>query len=107
MSSPDDFKDIKGKIFRVPLSFRGWPKWVVWLLSIVGVVYVLNPTWGVFEAIPDSLPIIGNLDEGLAYLLVYYGIMEFIAPYIDFGAETNPDDSDDVVNAEWNETPET
>jgi len=100
MSEPKDFDDIKGKFLRVPLSFRGWPKWLVFTLSAVGVVYILNPTLGVFEFLPDNLPIIGNLDEGLAYLLVYYGIMEFIGPYLNFN---KPTQGDDVINAEWEE----
>ena len=29
----------------------------------LGVLYLLTPTWGVFELIPDNLPIFGNLDE--------------------------------------------
>lgn len=101
MSEPKDFDDIKGKFLRVPLSFRGWPKWLVFALSAVGVLYILNPTLGVFEFLPDNLPIIGNLDEGLAYLLVYYGIMEFVGPYLNFSKPTPPED--DVVNAEWEE----
>ena len=107
MSQPGHFKDIKGKLFRVPLSMRGWPKPVVWLLGLVGVIYVLNPTAGIFELLPDNLPIIGNLDEGLAYLLVYYGVMEFFTPYINFGKTEPPgpddDDDEDVINADWEE----
>lgn len=105
MTDPKDFSEIKGNIFRVPLSFRGWPKWVVWALSAIGIIYVLNPTAGFLEFLPDNLPIIGNLDEGLAYMLIYYGIMEFIAPYIGFGDTQQPqgDDDEDVVNAEWAE----
>jgi uncharacterized membrane protein YkvA (DUF1232 family) len=33
------------------------------------VVYMLNPTAGFFEFIPDSIPFIGNVDEGLIMLL--------------------------------------
>ena len=108
MTDPQNFNEIKGSIFRVPLSFRGWPKWVVWALSAIGVLYILNPTAGILEFLPDNLPIIGNLDEGLAYMLINYGIMEFIAPYISFG-NANPqqgqpqDADDDVINAEWEE----
>jgi Protein of unknown function (DUF1232) len=40
------------------------------LLSIC-VVYILNPTAGIFEILPDNIPIFGNIDEGLAtYLLL-------------------------------------
>lgn len=32
-------------------------------LSAFCVVYLVNPTLGVFEFLPDNLPIVGNLDE--------------------------------------------
>lgn len=60
-----------------PLSSRGWPRWLVFSMAILGVIYVLNPTFGVFELIPDNLPFIGNLDEGVAYLLILAGLVEF------------------------------
>ena len=37
---------------------------------IIGIIYILNPTFGVFEIIPDNLPYIGNLDEASAVLLI-------------------------------------
>ena len=38
-------------------------KWV----GVLGCgLYLLNPTFGVFEIFPDNLPFIGNLDEGAA-----------------------------------------
>lgn len=61
----------------IPLSRRGWPKWLVYLLGLLGVVYMLNPTAGFIELIPDNLPIVGNLDEGLALMLVIAGLVEF------------------------------
>jgi Protein of unknown function (DUF1232) len=39
------------------------------MIMIVCVLYVLNPTAGVFELLPDNLPIIGNIDEALAVYL--------------------------------------
>lgn len=85
---------------RQPLSERGWPKWVVYVLAAVGLVYVLNPTAGIFELLPDNIPGLGNIDEGLAYLLVYYGLNEFFTrkPL----RPTRPNE-DDVVDGEWEE----
>ncbi|MEM9778149.1 MAG: hypothetical protein AAF902_26470 [Chloroflexota bacterium] len=60
-----------------PLSERGVPKIMVYLLSIVGLVYMLNPTAGIIELIPDVTPFVGNLDEGGAFLLLWYGLLEF------------------------------
>lgn len=59
-----------------PLSNYGWPSWLVYLLAVVGVIYLLNPTLGILEFIPDNLPIIGNLDESVAVMLVLAGIVE-------------------------------
>jgi len=51
----------------------------IFLLGLFCLIYILNPTAGIFELIPDNLPIIGNLDEAaaLAALLMclkYFGI---------------------------------
>jgi len=40
------------------------------LLGLLSVIYVLNPTAGVFELIPDNIPLIGNLDEAAAIALL-------------------------------------
>jgi len=39
---------------------------LVALAAMLSLVYLLNPTFGVFEFIPDNLPFIGNLDEATA-----------------------------------------
>lgn len=33
------------------------------ILIIICIIYLVNPTLGIFELIPDNLPIIGNIDE--------------------------------------------
>ena len=46
--------------------------------AVIGVVfsllYVLNPTFGVFELLPDNLPGLGNLDEAGATALLIFGL---------------------------------
>lgn len=37
---------------------------------IVGIIYILNPTMGLFELLPDNLPIVGNLDEAAAVYMI-------------------------------------
>ncbi len=49
------------------------------ILGIICVVYLINPTAGLFEFLPDNLPFVGNLDEaGATALLIsslsYFGI---------------------------------
>ncbi len=60
----------------IPLSSRGIPRWLIYLAALVGFAYLLNPTAGIIEAIPDNIPLIGNLDEGVATMLVWYGLLE-------------------------------
>jgi uncharacterized membrane protein YkvA (DUF1232 family) len=54
-------------------------KTVVFCLGLLSALYILNPTAGFFELIPDNLPFIGNLDEAAAVTLLlmcmrYFGI---------------------------------
>lgn len=65
------------RAFTTPLTSRGWPLWLVYLMAVLGLVYILNPTLGILELVPDNLPIVGNLDEGVAFMLIWFGIVEF------------------------------
>jgi uncharacterized membrane protein YkvA (DUF1232 family) len=46
-------------------------------LGIVSIVYLLNPTAGVFELLPDVIPFAGNVDEGLACYILY-SVIEYM-----------------------------
>lgn len=46
-------------------------------LGLIAVVYLLNPGAGIFELIPDNLPIIGNLDEAAAVALLLGSLRYF------------------------------
>lgn len=41
-------------------------KFGIFLLALFCLLYILNPAAGIFELIPDNLPLIGNLDEAAA-----------------------------------------
>jgi len=76
---PPDPEEEPNKSFNFkPLTSYGIPRWLVLVLSAFGFLYILNPTFGLIEFIPDNLPIIGNLDEGVAFLLVMYGVLELM-----------------------------
>lgn len=67
------------------------------LLGVFCLLYILNPTAGIFELIPDNLPLIGNLDEaaavaGLLMCLKYFG---FELP--DFFRRGEKDDNDITI----------
>ena len=65
-------------LLTTPLSLRGVPTWAIYLFAVIGLVYTLNPTAGLIELLPDTLPIVGNLDEGAAFLMLWYGLVEFL-----------------------------
>ncbi len=51
----------------------------VFCLGLAALIYLLNPGSGLFEFLPDNLPLIGNLDEAaavavLAACLQHFGI---------------------------------
>lgn len=42
---------------------------LVWIVvGIVSLAYLANFTFGVIEVLPDNLPLVGNVDEGVATL---------------------------------------
>lgn len=43
--------------------------WMAFCL-VISVVYILNPSAGMLELIPDNIPVIGNLDEAAAVVLL-------------------------------------
>ena len=54
-------------------------KIIIIITGILSALYLINPTAGLFEIIPDNLPILGNLDEATATTLLlaslsYFGI---------------------------------
>jgi len=53
---------------------RPWQRRLIAFCAIaLGIVYLINPTAGVLELIPDALPFVGNLDEAAATALVIWG----------------------------------
>jgi uncharacterized membrane protein YkvA (DUF1232 family) len=43
---------------------------VVFCLGLAALIYLLNPGAGLFEILPDNLPLVGNLDEAAAMALL-------------------------------------
>lgn len=85
--------------FLKPLSLRGIPMWMIYLSALLGALYILNPTLGVLEFIPDNLPIIGNLDEGVAFTLLWYGLVEFFeGPKYHSPPVADVDDDDNIID---------
>lgn len=47
------------------------------VLMVLSVVYILNPTAGVFELLPDALPFVGNIDELFAFYVLAASIQYY------------------------------
>ncbi len=52
---------------------------IVGLIGAFSAIYLVNPTAGFIELIPDNIPIVGNLDEAGAVMLLisclaYFGV---------------------------------
>jgi len=41
---------------------------------VLGALYILNPIAGLFELLPDNIPFVGNVDEGLAVYIIMSSI---------------------------------
>ncbi len=50
---------------------------LIGLMGVLGVVYLLNFGFGIWEFLPDNLPIIGNVDEVVAVYFVYISLNYF------------------------------
>ncbi|MDX9750241.1 MAG: DUF1232 domain-containing protein [Flavobacteriales bacterium] len=69
-------------------------KLLVALAGFLALIYLMNPTFGVLEILPDHIPLVGNLDEATATMVLlgalrYFGLdltrLFTGRPAIDFG----------------------
>jgi hypothetical protein len=44
------------------------------LAAWIGAAYVVDPSFGAFELLPDAAPFVGNLDEAAAAVLAFVGL---------------------------------
>ena len=50
---------------------------VVLACGLVALIYLTNPGAGIIELIPDNVPLVGNLDEAGATLLLFSALKYF------------------------------
>ena len=55
-------------------THKGLPKLAYVGIALFCVFYLINPTAGVIEFIPDNFPIIGNIDEATATAGLLYSL---------------------------------
>ena len=66
---------------------------IVIAVGILSTLYILNPTAGVFEIIPDNMPLIGNLDEAAAVALIISCFAHFGFDLRLFGRKRDKDNA--------------
>jgi hypothetical protein len=59
------------------------------ILALSSIIYLLNPKAGIFEALPDNIPVVGNINEGLASFILYSSIEYFRGRQIGFFGQRN------------------
>jgi len=52
-------------------------KTFVMIVGIFATLYLINPTLGVFEFLPDNIPFLGNVDEATATILLISALAFF------------------------------
>ncbi len=67
----------------------------IFFLGLLSLIYLLNPTAGIFELIPDNIPLIGNLDEAAAVTLLLMCLRYFGYELPDIFRPDNPSRSKD------------
>jgi Protein of unknown function (DUF1232) len=64
-----------------------WRKTGAAAVAVLSFLYLLNPTFGVFELLPDNIPGVGNLDEGTAGVLLLWAIQSLIQKKVQVADE--------------------
>lgn len=52
-------------------------RFLVALAGILSALYLLNPTLGLFELLPDNIPFVGNIDEATATMVLLGALRYF------------------------------
>jgi hypothetical protein len=47
------------------------------LAGLLSALYLANPTLGVFELLPDNIPLVGNVDEATASMVLLGALRYF------------------------------
>ncbi|MEO8590285.1 MAG: hypothetical protein ABI432_13005 [Flavobacteriales bacterium] len=71
-------------------------RFLVAIAGVLSFLYLCNPTFGLLEFLPDNIPLIGNVDEATA-TMVLLGALRYFGwdltnlflkrPAIDFGTQ--------------------
>jgi uncharacterized membrane protein YkvA (DUF1232 family) len=63
---------------------------VVMICGLIALIYLVNPGAGVIELIPDNIPLVGNLDEAGATLLLFSALKYFGVDFTNLFVRDQP-----------------
>lgn len=69
---------------------------IVLAVGAVSALYLVNPSFGLFELIPDNLPMVGNLDEADATALLV-GVARYFGLDVTKIFERKPKEGPEVI----------
>jgi|SRR6056297_1564984 len=72
-------------------------------VGVFSAIYLLNPSAGFVELIPDNLPVVGNLDEAAAAALVVSCLAYFGVDIGGLFGRKRKDGESDVIDVEVKE----
>ncbi len=52
-------------------------KIILSIFGLISLIYLINPTAGILELLPDNMPFVGNLDEATATALLLACLRSF------------------------------
>ena len=52
-------------------------RFLIALAGVLAFLYLMNPTFGVFELLPDNIPLLGNVDEATATMILLGSLRYF------------------------------
>ncbi len=73
------------------------------LVAIISALYLINPTAGFIELLPDNIPFIGNLDEATAAAVLLACARYFGFDLSGFFGKKDESQSHEVVEVEADE----
>ena len=74
---------------------------LVILAAILSAIYLINPTAGFIEFIPDNLPVIGNLDEATATAILLACARYFGLDLARFFGRKGEDGKNSTIDVDW------
>lgn len=92
-------------------EFKAYEIVLITILGLASIVYLMFPTLGTVEFIPDFIPVVGNLDEVLASIIAFTMRNAYRAPTQPKQKTqphlVEPDEQEDLIVELWRQDQDT